>query len=98
MRTLLRRSITLEPTIWIGKNGVTEELLGQISAQLKSRQLVKVKVHSGQAKSQRTDLVARRVSESTGSTLIDVRGRTFTIYRPKTEERKSLGGSTSSAS
>jgi RNA-binding protein len=34
---------TLKPTIWIGKNGCTEELIGETRRQLEAKKVIKIK-------------------------------------------------------
>jgi RNA-binding protein len=81
IRELKRRSVEQEPTVWVGKNGVTEALLGQISRQLEANEIVKVKVHRTSLEDKETFELADRIADKTASKIIDVRGRTFTIYK-----------------
>jgi len=90
MRRLQSRSRGLDPTIWIGKDGVSQELLSQVSNQLKTRELVKLKVHKSALASTETTQLAEKAAASTNSTLIEVMGHTFSLYkrREHTEEKK----------
>jgi RNA-binding protein len=83
MRELKRRSVEREPTVWIGKSGVTNALLGQIRRQLDANEIVKVKVHKTSLQDTEVAKVADKIAEETTSEIVDVRGRTFTIYKPK---------------
>lgn len=80
----------LDATIWIGKDGASEELLSQVSNQLKARGLVKLKVHKSALASIETTQLAEKVAQSTNSFLIEVMGHTFTLYkrREHNEQRK----------
>lgn len=80
----------LDATIWIGKDGASEELLSQVSNQLKARGLVKLKIHKSALASIETTQLAEKVAQSTNSILIEVMGHTFTLYkrREHTEQRK----------
>jgi RNA-binding protein len=80
-RKLFRKSGISKPTIWIGKEGVTEPVLDQIKLQLKIAQLVKAKVQKSGLSSESVRDVAERVAKETSSTLVDTRGRTFTLYK-----------------
>lgn len=92
MRRLQSRSRKTDPTIWVGKEGVSMELLKHVANQFKTRDLVKVKVQKSALAETETALVAGRVASSTGSTLVEVMGHTFTLYKrqevTKTERRR----------
>ena len=81
MRRLQSKSRETDPTIWVGKDGVSEKLLKHVSSQLKTRELVKVKVQKSALAQTETTVVADRVASSTGSTLVEVMGHTFTLYK-----------------
>ena len=81
MRRLQSKSRETNPTIWVGKEGVSTELLKHVANQLKSRELVKVKVQKSALVETETATVAGRVASSTGSTLVEVMGHTFTLYK-----------------
>jgi RNA-binding protein len=83
IRELKRRSVEKEPTVWIGKSGVTTALLGQIRRQLDANEIVKVKVHKTTLKDVEVSEVAEKIAEETTSDIVDVRGRTFTIHKSK---------------
>lgn len=54
-----------------------------VANQLKARELVKVKVQKSALVENETANVAEKVVSSTGSTLVEVMGHTFTIYKRK---------------
>jgi len=83
MRELKLRSVEKEPTVWIGKSGVTGALLGQIDRQLDANEMIKVKVHKTSSEDAEVAELAEKIAKGTTSELVDVRGRTFTIYRQK---------------
>jgi len=92
MRRLQSRSRETDPTIWVGKDGVSKELLKHVANQLKTRDLVKIKIQKSALAETETALVAGKVASSTDSTLIEVMGHTFTIYKrleaTKTERKR----------
>ncbi len=69
----------LKPTVWIGKQGCTETIVSEVTAQLKSRKVIKVKWL------QNTDVVPEELARATGARLLGVRGRTLVL-----EERRKL--------
>ena len=70
-----------KPTVWVGKAGVTEGLVGEVSKPLDAHRAVKVKVQKSALVERTVEDVAAEVAEKTGAELIEVRGRTFVLYR-----------------
>lgn len=60
----------------------------QVATQLKTRELVKLKVQKSALTETETSAVAEKVATSTGSTLVEVMGHTFALYK-----RRELTGS-----
>lgn len=83
LRALQLRSRQIDPTIWIGKDGATEDLLNQVRSQLKARELVKVKVQKSALGEIHTNDLGSKVAESTGATLVEVMGHTFSLYKKR---------------
>ena len=83
LRRLQAKSRRADPTIWIGKDGATMELLKQVESQLKARELVKVKAHKSALAEAETADLAERIAASTRSTLVEVMGHTFTLYKQR---------------
>jgi len=81
LRRLQSRSRKMDPTIWIGKEGASEPLMKQVGNQLKTRELVKVKIQKSALSETATTDLAKKVVASTGSTLVEVMGHTFTVYK-----------------
>ena len=57
--------------------------MGQIDRQLDANEIVKVKVHKTSPENAEVAELANKIAERTTSEIVDVRGRTFTIYREK---------------
>lgn len=89
LRRLQTKSRVTEPTIWIGKEGASEQLVGHVLDQLKSRELVKLKLQRSALAKSETVALAEKIAASTGSTLVDVMGHTFTLYK-KRESTKTM--------
>jgi putative YhbY family RNA-binding protein len=81
LRRLQSRSRTTDATIWIGKEGASQELLKHVANQLKAREMVKVKVQKSALAETEIATVAEKVATSTGSTLVEMMGHTFTLYK-----------------
>lgn len=92
MKRRIKRELNVEkPTVWVGKEGATPQILNEISRQLEKKKMVKVKMLKTALKDKDAKDVASKVAQQTESTLIDVRGHTFMLYKNrKTKGEKSL--------
>jgi RNA-binding protein len=74
IRELRGKAQALDVTIHVGKDGVTDKVVAELTRQLKQKRLVKVKLLASmeQGKEEAADSLAR----ATSSTLVEVRGRT----------------------
>ena len=73
----------LAPAVHMGAQGITDSLVKSLEDTLRARELVKVKIGKGIELSVReaaNDLAAR-----TGAEVVQVIGRTFTLYRENLE-------------
>lgn len=70
---------TLKPLLTIGKEGLTETVLRQLSGLLEQHELVKVKLLKT-AETDRHEL-ADELTEKAGAKLVQVIGRTVLVYR-----------------
>lgn len=81
LRRLQAKSRGIDATIWIGKQGMTAELLKHVGNQLKTRELVKLKVQKSALTQAETGDLAEKAAASTESTLVEVLGHTFSLYK-----------------
>ncbi|NIO37590.1 RNA-binding protein [Candidatus Bathyarchaeota archaeon] len=80
-RRLVKRQLSNErPTVWIGKNGISPELLQEVEKQLKKREMVKIKVLAS-ALEKKTEEIALEMTRQTLASLVEVRGHTFMLYK-----------------
>jgi RNA-binding protein len=70
-----------KPTIWIGKEGLTPQLAGEIEKQLSKNKMVKVRILPSALQADTAQAIASRASEQTGASLVEVRGHVFILYR-----------------
>jgi RNA-binding protein len=83
MKRRIKRELSAEkPTIWVGKQGAPQ-IVNEVSRQLDQREMVKVKILKSALKNEVAKNVASKIAQKTSSTLIDVRGHTFILYRPR---------------
>jgi RNA-binding protein len=69
----------LKPTVHVGKEGATDEVVAEIANQLKKNKLVKAKLLPSVEEDRRT--VGQELAEKTGSVLIEIRGRTVVLAK-----------------
>lgn len=75
----------LDPVVWIGKHGVTDNLVQAVRENLEAQELVKVKVLENATIERPT--VASLLVEKTGATLIRIIGRIIILYRANPDKK-----------
>jgi len=80
----MKRELSVEkPTIWVGKDGASPQTMNEISRQLERRRIVKVQILGSALKGESARDIALRTAQQTESALIDVRGHTFILHKPR---------------
>ncbi len=76
------------PTIWVGKEGLTPQLATEIEKQLQRNKMVKVRILPTAMQGENTaQVIAANAAEQTNAALVEVRGHVFILFRKrKTEE------------
>jgi len=88
MKRRIRQDLSAEkPTVWVGKEGLTAQIMNEISRQLEQREVVKTKILQTALKDQEARDIATKIADQTSATLIDVRGHTFVLYKPKRKKK-----------
>jgi len=80
-RRIKRRLGEERPTIWVGKNGASQESLKEIEKQLEKKQMVKIKILKSALEEDEAKEIASRIAEQTEASLVEVRGHTFMLYK-----------------
>jgi len=84
MKRRIKRKLGDEkPTVWVGKEGTTTQIINEISKQLDTRQMVKAKILRTALKDEEAKNIAAKIAQQTESFLIEVRGHTFILYKRK---------------
>ncbi|HEY4675461.1 MAG TPA: YhbY family RNA-binding protein [Candidatus Bathyarchaeia archaeon] len=82
MKRRIKRELSLEnPTIRIGKSGVSEQLLGEIEKQLENKEMIKVKILKSALAADEAKQIAVGIAEKAEAFLVEVRGHTFMLYK-----------------
>ena len=90
LRRLKAKSRVIEPTIWIGKEGISPQLIQHVQKQLDARELIKLKLQRSAVANSEMNNIAAKISDATASILVDVMGHTFTLYKKKTEGAQAI--------
>ena len=83
---LKSKAMTMEATFHVGKNSITPELTASLEDALKARELIKVSVLKNCMDD--PNEVAQTVAERTRSTLVQVIGRKFVLFKPDPKDTK----------
>lgn len=76
----------LDPIFQVGKGGVNENMVKQISDALEARELFKVSVLQN-CEEDKT-VVAKQLTEGTGAELVQIIGNTIVLYRESVENKQ----------
>lgn len=71
-----------KPTVCVGKNGASKEALGEIDKQLKRKEIVKIRILKTALAHEEAEQIAMKIAEQTETSLVEVRGHTFMLYKP----------------
>ena len=84
MKSRLKREFhAQQPTVWVGKEGATQQVINEINRQLEQHEAVKAKIHQTALKDQETKQLVTNITIQTNATLIDLRGHTFILYKKR---------------
>ncbi|MED4463936.1 ribosome assembly RNA-binding protein YhbY [Metabacillus fastidiosus] len=76
----------LNPIFQVGKGGVNENMVKQISEALEARELIKINILQNCEEDRNT--VAEKLSKDTKAELVQVIGNTIVLYKESVENKK----------
>ena len=76
----------IDPTVYIGKAGVTDNVIKEIDQCLEARELVKIKLQEGAELDAKT--VANERAPGIRAEFVQAIGRKFTLYRESKENKQ----------
>jgi RNA-binding protein len=76
-----------KPTIHVGKDGFTPQCAGEVDKQLEQNRQVKVKILRSALQADSAKAIATRAAEQTCSSLVEVRGHVFILYRKRKKQQ-----------
>ena len=72
------------PTIWIGKEGLTDACVGEVEKQLQKTKMVKVRILPAALQGENTaQSIGVKAAEQTGAALVEVRGHVIILFRKR---------------
>jgi RNA-binding protein len=74
----------LQPFVMIGRHHLSEEVVKAADEALDKHELVKVRIQEGCLEERKS--VAAELAAETGSTVVQILGKTFLLYRPGEEK------------
>ncbi len=78
----MKRKLTGETIVNVGKRGLTPQLIEEIKKRLKSRGRVKIRLNKNIIRAGAdVDDVAQKLSKTTGAHIVDVRGHTIILEK-----------------
>jgi len=85
-RDLKARAHALNPTVMIGNAGLTEAVLKEIAASLKTHELIKIRVMSGERAIR--EAMLEDICKQLDSAPVQHIGKTLVVYRPNPDMHK----------
>lgn len=76
----------VDPTVYIGKQGLTENVVKEIDTGLTCRELVKIKLQEGADLSPKE--VAGEMADKLGAEFVQAIGRKFVLYRESKDNKQ----------
>ncbi len=71
----------IKPQVWIGKNGLTEQVIEQIKKLLKKRRILKIKLLKSFLEKNNKKHAAKKLAELTESEVVDSTGFVVVLYK-----------------
>ncbi len=72
------------PTIWVGKDGLTPQSVAEIEKQLQKNKMVKVRILPAALQELNTaESIAAKAAKATDAALVEVRGHVFILFRKR---------------
>ena len=72
------------PTLWVGKEGLTPQVIGEIEKQLQKNKMVKVRILPPALQGENAAKnIAVKAAEETDAALVEVRGHVFILFRKR---------------
>ncbi|VAW61949.1 FIG004454: RNA binding protein [hydrothermal vent metagenome] len=84
LKHLISLAHNLKPVIMIGQQGITENILTELSIAIEHHELVKIKI-AGEDRDSREEMIKQLIKASSAQTVQKI-GKTLTLYRRNTKK------------
>tara|TARA_B110000881_G_C18405434_1_gene428139 strand:- start:77 stop:355 length:279 start_codon:yes stop_codon:yes gene_type:complete len=82
-KTLRQAAHHLDPAVWVGKNGITESVIKEITYALDRHELIKIKILQVEKKEREINI--KKICMDTNAELISNIGNVLTLYKKNTK-------------
>ena len=82
-KTLRQAAHHLDPVVWVGKNGITENVIKEITHALDHHELIKIKILQVEKKERGINI--KKICMDTNAELISNIGNVLTLYKKNTK-------------
>ena len=82
-KTLRQAAHHLDPAVWVGKNGITENVIKEITYALEHHELIKIKILQVEKKEREINI--KKICMDTNADLISNIGNVLTLYKKNTK-------------
>ena len=82
-KTLRQAAHHLDPAVWVGKNGITESVIKEITYALDRHELIKIKILQVEKKERGINI--KKICMDTNAELISNIGNVLTLYKKNTK-------------
>lgn len=82
-KELKKALVSQKPIINLGKDGLSENMVGEIKRQLKENELIKIKVLKAALAEKNKEEIANEIADATDSEIVEVKGYNLGLFRPK---------------
>ena len=87
MKSRIKSALSAErPTVHVGKEGVTAQIVIEVAKQLEAREMIKAKILKTALQEEEAKNIAKKIAEQTESELVEVRGHTFLLFKRKKKQ------------
>jgi len=85
---IFRQVMNKKPNLYLGKNGKTTQFINELNRCLENREIVKIKIQKRNQSHEAQEQLVNEIAREVEAELIDIRGRTFILYKPSEEKNK----------
>jgi RNA-binding protein len=87
MKRRIKCALSAEkPTVHVGKEGATAQIVSEVAKQLDAREMIKAKILKTALKETEAKDIATKIAEQTEAELVEVRGHTFLLFKRKKKQ------------